>query len=388
MTNRLVYVVPLMNLGETSSLGVRQKIFGQARAFESLGFDTSIVDASLPTRPYPYWVHHEFPFLIKLLRFPFKRVYQFFHAVTFKKRSFSAMLEKLANQGQCLVYLRHGFLSPQVVLFYARVSNLPNVSGVCLEVPTWPYDHEPHARAYEAFLRPLLRRYVNWVVTFSEERQIFGIPAIRITNGIDVSSLPASPRRAMSGSPIRIAVCATLNSWVGVDRLLLGLESYRSRHGENACPSATIVGTGRYAEKWQRHAGRLDLLTKVEFKGALQGQELDAVFAETDVALGNLANHRRNLSSNADLKHREYCARGVPFVVSGSDPGFPESFPFRLEVPQANSALDIERIVYFVEIIRKNFPDHADQMRKYAANHLDWKVILEPVASELRSSKS
>ena len=80
---------------------------------------------------------------------------------------------------------------------------------IALEIPTYPYDAEfaqsPFVRRLKLRIdRTFRRRMARWVdriVTFSDDPEIFGRPTIRISNGIDFRSIPLKTQR--HGSPTK-----------------------------------------------------------------------------------------------------------------------------------------------------------------------------------------
>lgn len=68
---------------------------------------------------------------------------------------------------------------------------------IILEIPTYPYDGEKinhtgiKKKKYwiEKKYRKSLYKYVDRVVTFSEDDEIFGIKTIKISNGIDLETI-------------------------------------------------------------------------------------------------------------------------------------------------------------------------------------------------------
>jgi hypothetical protein len=58
----------------------------------------------------------------------------------------------------------------------------------------------------------------------------------------------------------------------------------------------------------------LELSELVIFHGPKHGEELDNLFEERHVAIGNLGFHREALRAAATIKVREYCARGILFL--------------------------------------------------------------------------
>ena len=114
---------------------------------------------------------------------------------------------------------------------------------------------------------------------------------------------------------------------------------------------------------------------------------LDGLFQDKHLAIGNLGVHRKGMVTNPDLKNREYCARGIPFITSTSDPGFPSDFPYVLSVVPDESAIRIKDLVGFLENLRLKDPEYATEMRKFAENNFDWSVMLKPVAERIRSKE-
>ena len=67
--------------------------------------------------------------------------------------------------------------------------------------------------------------------------------------------------------------------------------------------------------------------------------------------------HRIGLSESPTLKVREYCARGIPWIIACKDPDFPDDFPYILRVPPDESPIDIDPVIDFAQKICSD-PDH------------------------------
>jgi len=142
-----------------------------------------------------------------------------------------------------------------------------------------------------------------------------------------------------------------------------------------------IVGAGAELENLKKLTESLGLSEFVIFHGPKHGEELDRLFDEAHVAIGSLGNHRKGLRVSADLKTREYCARGIPFVISYDDVDFPDDFPYMLKVPADESPVDIEQILQFYERIKDRHI--VKEMRDYAEKNLSWEAKLKPVIDEI-----
>jgi len=260
---------------------------------------------------------------------------------------------------------------------------------IVLDVPTYPYDKELGKGCYsflrlliDKFYRRMFKKYVDFVYSPSDEPCIFGIENIHVTNGIDCSSISIKKLRKYDDDIHFISV-ANVSLWHGYDRIIRGMyEYYRGN------PSRTVhyhcVGEGEVLPALKQLTNDLRLNRYVVFHGTKAGEELDKIFDESDIALGSLGNHRKGLNSDSALKNREYCARGIPFVIASSDPDFPESFPYILKIPSDDSPVDINEIVEWYEELTNSHPNYSTEMRKYAEEHLSWDAKMKPVIEKIK----
>lgn len=255
---------------------------------------------------------------------------------------------------------------------------------VLLEIPTWPY--RPERRGLRAHIRGFvsdwdlgtLSEYVDRIVTFSRETEIFGVPTIRIQNGVDVRLMPVfDPHR---NGPIRMVGVANLAFWHGYDRVISGLAIYRDNGGQGVL--LDIVGVGDALQDLQKRAVALGLGPElICFHGPKRGEELDAVLAQSHVGLGSLGVHRISRDTT-DLKGREYCARAIPFISASNDPDFPEDFRYVYRVPADESSVDIKAVV---DWYRSMPPNAQSCMRSHAETNLTWSSKLAPVVEWLKT---
>jgi len=260
---------------------------------------------------------------------------------------------------------------------------------IVLDVPTYPYDKELGKSCY-SFLRLLIdklyrrmfKKYVDLVYSPSDEPCIFGIENIQVTNGIDCSSISIKKLRKYDDDIHFISV-ANVSFWHGYDRIIKGMYEYYQGN-----PSRTVhyhcVGEGEALPALKQLTNDLRLNKYVVFHGAKTGEELDKVFDESDVAIGSLGFHRTGLKSGSPLKGREYCARGIPFVIGYDDQDFSESFPYILKIPPDESPVDINKIVEWYEELTHSHPGYSTEMRKYAEEHLSWDATMKPVIEKIK----
>jgi len=105
---------------------------------------------------------------------------------------YKKLFEFIDEKGVKLIYVRYPFSEPFFIRFLRECKE--RGLKVLLEIPTYPYDEE--LSTFKLFIdrafRKRLHKYIDKVITFSNHREIFGIPTIRISNGIDIEEVKAT----------------------------------------------------------------------------------------------------------------------------------------------------------------------------------------------------
>lgn len=286
------------------------------------------------------------------------------------------------------IYVRDQGTSPMFLWVLGRLRKKNPGLCVILEIPSWPGYSNP-GTPFEKFLawvdrgsRRHLHRHVDRILTFSREPVILGIPTIRSDNGVDVHALGIHLVPARDGQ-FRLLGLANLSFWHGYDRVIEGLARYREQGGD-APVHFDVVGNGSELDRLKRLAADHALTPYVHFHGSLRGAALDAIVAHAHMGVSSIGMHRLEVDTS-NLKSREFCARGLPFVIGYPDRDFPPSLPFVFHAPADDSPVDIEMLVQFFERLASEHPDYPTEMRAYAQQHLSWRSKMRPVTSEIRT---
>ena len=310
--------------------------------------------------------------------------------------SYGAVYNYCVSQGIQMVYARcFQNANPWLNHFFGRLKKT-GIKAV-MEIPTYPYDQEFEGfsrterlqlRIDKMFRKSLARR-LEAIVTFTSEQRIFGQRTIRISNGVDLESMPLHQKLDTSEELHLIGV-AEVHYWHGYDRLIAGLGEYYKSQISNLKPQTKqvffhIVGGVWKSEMYNdEHAPgfaelieKYGLQDKVIFHGQLFGEELNDVFAQSAFAIGSLARHRCGISDIKTLKNREYASRGLPFIYSENDSDFDHQ-PYVLKVPADESPIDIARIVAF----EKQLTMTPMEIRQ-TVEHLSWKVQMQKVVESV-----
>jgi hypothetical protein len=258
-----------------------------------------------------------------------------------------------------------------------------------IEIPTYPFENEfKKARGsieYNLFWKNGMKKFENFADiivaissdnTFNVDKKI-----VLINNGIRLEDIKIKNQNKHSS--INLLSIANVAFWHGYDRIIKGLYEYYKKN-----PNKEVyyhsVGEGPELENLKNLVKELKLEKYVIFHGTKVGEELDKIVDDSDIAFGSLGNHRKGLYGDSALKNREYCARGIPFVIASNDQDFQESFPYVFRIPKDDSPVDIDKVINWYENLSKKHPDYSLEMRKYAEENLSWDAKMKPVIEKIK----
>jgi glycosyltransferase involved in cell wall biosynthesis len=285
-------------------------------------------------------------------------------------------------------YIRHLPAHPIFLTLLQKAKQHNPSIKIIIELPTWPYDEE--VKGITAQLAAILDRtcrekmsdYTDYFVHFGPETEIWGIPTLRITNGIEVRKKTARQLKDQKNGMLRLLAVGNWNHTLGIDRLLQGLSMYH-KMGKKA--TLRIVGQGTAIDTLKRLVQELGMEAIVSFLPPCTGSEYDRLFDEADIAIGKLYIPVKGLAATSSLRHRDYCARGIPFVLAGRDSDISENWPFALHLPQNSAPINIAEIQDFYDKIKVNYPDYQAQMRDFALENLDWAGKIKGIIALMKA---
>lgn len=293
-----------------------------------------------------------------------------------------------ALRGYDFAYIRYQGSSPLMLWALHRIRWKNPGSIVILEVPTFPYEHarvsvrDQALWIVERMSRPFLRFLVDRVVTYSRQERIFGIPTLATDNGVDVEA--NSVIEPPPGEPLRLLGLANLSLWHGYDRVIAGLADYYAMGGARDV-RFIVIGEGSELPRLRQQAESMAMGTRVSFVGTLKGEALDAAMAEMHIGISCLGIHRVP-SDTTSLKSREFCARGLPFVLGFDERDFRSELPFVFQIPACDDPIDVAGLLQWFDSLDTRLPNYPLAIRTYAEKHLSWKTKLRPVVTYLQEA--
>jgi glycosyltransferase involved in cell wall biosynthesis len=364
-------------------LGVTRKIKWQVHAFEELGYEVT----------HTLWKNECFIFFhgSETLSMPVTSGYRRMHRFSL------AVLDYLGSHRFDVAYLRLDRISFDVI----RICRTLKESGtrrILIEIPNYPYlgDYirsvkgvRPFSRQTATLLKVLcnaaedrlagkkLRGCADAAVLIGDRAdRFFGLPAINITNGVDVSEFSFVRHPEDSGEVVLVGVAGTL-WWQAYDRVLEGMRIYRDRKKpeEPRVRFVLVGGDPKEMPAFLEEVGKRGLQDDVQCRGFLRGEELMRVYASADLGVSSLGCYRRGLTHCSSLKAREYCAAGLPFLYAYEDDAINGNPAFALKLPNDSSPVDIGMAVRFALRCRSD-PSLGEQEKEFARQNYDWKTIL------------
>lgn len=267
------------------------------------------------------------------------------------------------------VYIRY-FQSNIKLIFQLRKirSKTKNVK-IALEIPTYPYDKELVNFKYnqsiknipvylkDKLTRKYLKKYVDRIVTFSNDDYIWGIRTIKISNGINMDKVKIRCPIEEKSNSINMIAVAKFGFWHGYDRMIKGLgEYYRSSSKKKREINFYIVGSGdiKVEKQYNYLIKKYNLENHVFLTGKKIGDELDKIYDKCDIAVDSMGRYRCNVKYNSTLKGKEYLAKGLP-IISGvrTELDNMQQFKYYYRVPANDSSVNVNEVIQFYDSVYK-----------------------------------
>jgi glycosyltransferase involved in cell wall biosynthesis len=264
-----------------------------------------------------------------------------------------------------------------IIRLFQKIKKKNKNCKIVYELPTYPYDKEHKTirskvgLSIDRLFRKNLKKYVDRIATVSNDSIIFGIPTVKIMNGINCASIPTK-KPSSSDKDIHLIAVAQFTQWHGYDRLIEGLNNYYKRN-QGKIVYIHFVGDGPSLPYYKHLVEQYNLSAYIFFHGLLYGEELTNVFNKANLAVSSLGTHRIGIYLGSFLKTREYLARGLPMISSTKIDIIPSNFKYCLYVPEDESAINIEHIVVFYNklLVNQSVPEMISEIRKFAEENCE-----------------
>ncbi|GCD09729.1 hypothetical protein [Clostridium tagluense] len=263
------------------------------------------------------------------------------------------------------------------------------------EIPTYPYKME--FTKNNKYLAYVLSKFLDYkiekicdkiIVILGQNIKVKSSKYLIIRNGIKVDKIKTKDIKDIEDinvnkNCLNLVGVAIVHFWHGYDRIIEGLKNYYDSNKGKDLVYFHIAGDGAEIPNLKKLVDNYNLNSYVIFYGDKTGQDLDELFDKCNMGIGSLANHRKGLMKDSALKNREYCARGIPFVIASDDDGFNRDYKYILRINPDESPVDINKIIKFYDSIKND--KYIEEMRSYAEQNLTWDAVMKPVIDAINS---
>jgi hypothetical protein len=125
----------------------------------------------------------------------------------------------------------------------------------------------------------------------------------------------------------------------------------------------------------------------VEFLPTMTRKQLSLKYRYSHFGIGTLALQRSGQRVAFSLKHVEFAAFGLPFIMCSGDPMF-ETSSFVLTIEQDEAPVDIDHMIKFYEKLRSGSKNYAIEFRNSVGNLITWDRQLNNVFSVFLGEKT
>jgi len=368
-----------INRDDITNIGVLKKCLAQVEAFKNLGIQTDLVLLSDKGILLNDQLIHSFskPILSKAI----SKYWLFFFNLL------PSISKHLDFQGYDFIYFRYALAHPALNRFLATAKNKNPALKIIAEIPTYPYEKEKRSfidllsLRMDQHYRKKLSAYLNGITHYGLESEIFGVPTIPISNGVAVHKIPISKSQPQV-KKLRLIAVANWSYWHGLDRLIKGLKNYHQHENPEILVTLKIIGHGKAITQYKNLVEKYSLEKQVHFFPPMTNEALDNHFDHADIGVGTLGIHRKNITIDSSLKHREYCARGIPILLAGRDLDFPDELSFIINCTPTDKAIELSELITFW----KNYSKDSKKLeiRKYAEEHLRWEERMKKVITFIK----
>lgn len=396
---KLLYIANV-DLTATFIPGVVEKIRGQAAAFRRAGFS---IDVLYPTNSGKLYIEKDDGSRVEYKgarpfysgRGFFSKLFMHLRLGLYGSINFNYCERDILNAGYNGIYLRFFLPGTGLVRFLRNLKRERNEILLLLEYPTLNVKQtlstDPAGRIkykLNAGKISVLNNLADRIITLTKDKYLFGRPAVFMANGLELSGIEVLPVPPYKDTITLLGVASDCAHYHGYDKIIKGLKIYQET-GKKPVVRFRIISSliGHNITALRKLVEECHVQDLVEFVPPMSRKELAIAYRDAHIGIGTLALHRVGLMDNYSLKHREYAAFGLPFIMSMGDDVF-ENSPFVLTIDRDEEPVDIDAVVAFYSRLRNSSGSYTQQFRDSVQQTITWDAQLKGVFSVFREGKA
>lgn len=311
------------------------------------------------------------------------------------KRNYQAAISQLESPD--FIYVRRTVADKEYVAFWREIKKRFPDCKIIIEIYTYPYDKDDFGKwnawpfyFKELIYRKQLKNYIDRFVTYTGDKEIFGVKTIITRNGIDLSRI-STARGEYKENRITLLAVAFMQRHHGYERIIEGLRSYYQQGNLQYTVELKLVGDGPEKTEYESLVKKYHLQNYIEFYPTMSGEALEGLYDECDIAMASFGMYKLGYNGKLSaLKTREYLAKGMPIVtgckidVLNDDCFYVHNFSNNKESININEIVD-----FYVKIKSKNLKKAVttNEIRKYAEETVGMEKAMLPVIRFIESEE-
>lgn len=309
------------------------------------------------------------------------------------RRNYKQVLDLMVDPA--FVYIRRTVADRAYVSFLNQVKQKFPDCKIIIEVFTYPYDKDDFKKwnAWPFYLKEIiyrrkLKHYVDRFVTYTQDKEIFGVTTICTINGINVENVTIV-RGEYQKNKITLIGVAYMQRHHGYERVIEGLREYYQKENQDYTVELLLVGDGPEKEKYQNLVEKYSLHNYVKFYPAMSGAQLDEMYDMSDIALASFGMYKFGFYGKLGaLKTRECLAKGMPLITGCEIDVLNENYRYVRNFENGPQNVDILEVVKFFENITRegiNKQEIAQIIRQYAIQNVSMESAMKPIIDYIES---
>ena len=361
--------------------GVSKKVFAQKDALNKLQIETSILYSRVNEK-HEYSFYFDNNVFIKNIKR--KRLLSpFIYSTSFFNKIYNLIIKEKIT----LLYIRYGLTASPSFLNFLKKCKSNNII-IFIEIATYPYDGELTSfrllpgKLIEQFYRKKLHKCVDRIVTYTDNKIIYNIKTINISNAASTNLL-LKKNNIIENNELHLILVANIAFWHGIDRIIEGLKVFYEKKYQFKVYLNIIgeVTNNDEAQKLILLVNKYNLNNYIHFCGPKDGHELDLLFDKANLAIGCLGCHRKNITKVKSLKNIEYAMRGIPFIYSEINEDF-DKMNYVHKISTNDNPIEIFELIEFIQ--KKDYIPN--EIRK-TVQHLTWEHQMNIIIKEYLNIK-
>ncbi len=293
------------------------------------------------------------------------------------------------------IYVRRAVADRAYVNFWKRVKRKYPQCKIIIEIFTYPYDKDDFGKwnawpflIKELIYRTRLKKYIDKFVTYSADTEIFGVPTICTTNGVNVENIEIVKGEYKEKKVTLIGV-AYMQRHHGYERIIEGMREYYQDTAHKYKVELLLIGDGPEKERYQQLVKKYRLEDHIKFYPTMSGKQLDEMYNISDIALASFGMYKLGIYEKLGaLKTRECLAKGMLLTTGCEIDILDKDYKYVKNFPNNSQNVNIAELIEFYENIKKEHTDKAavaNTIRNFAMQHVSMESVMNPIIEYIES---